>query len=782
MKTRASKRFFRWLPALLLILAAACTNDPKAAGKRYVANGNKYFARGQYKEASILYRRALAKDLRSPDAWYRLGLVNARLGELPEARKDFSRAMELDPGNLDAVVQLGDLDLAFYLLDPPAGRAFLADLKEITGRLLNKDSRNFDGLRFSGDIALASNDTAAAILKFQQANLVKADQPDLTLTLVQTLFAARRDQEAESLANGLMVNEKTFAPLYDALYVHYMRGNRPDLAEQVLQQEIANNPKQGACLIQLAFHYFLSHRAADVATVIERLTSDTKTFPDGRLEAGDFYVRVNDYPAALRQYEQGERQNSRQSSKTARAYRKKMAEVLATQGARDRAEKMVAALLKDDSKDPETLALEATLRLASGDPGQVKAAIAELQPLIAKMPRNATLHFNLGRAYIALADRQYAEKAREQLEAALRLDPHHAPAKLAWAQLALARGEPAQAVQATTEVLTEDSTSLPARLIRATALVDMAEPEKAREELARLLQMYPSSNEGRQQLAELDFREHRYKDAEEGFRALLQAGDSRGATGLLRAEIAQGQFQTAIQLAGDRVKRWPERSDARLELAETLIAAGEYAAAAVQFQLLIDRLSGNHPKSSALYLQLGEAKLRANDLPGAIAALETARQMAPSDARPVLDLALLYDRTGRSEDARKEYEIVIQLQPENAAALNNLAYLEAEEGVDLDQALAHAQRAQQKLPGDLDVQDTLALVYIRKNLTNDGIRMLRDLVARRPDSAPFHLHLALALYQKGDRPWAKRELDTALRHQPSAKEQNKIRELLAKVG
>jgi len=776
-----------WLALLLISLAAACNSDPKAAGKRYVANGNKYFARGQYKEASILYRRALAKDLRSPDAWYRLGLVNARLGELPEARKDFSRAMELDPGNLDAVVQLGDLDLAFYLLDPPAGRAFLADLKEITGRLLKKDSRSFDGLRFSGDIALASNDTAAAILKFQQANLVKPDQPDLTLTLVQTLFAARRDQEGESLANGLMVHETTFAPLYDALYMHYMRGNRPDLAEQVLQQKIANNPKQGACLIQLAFHYFMSHRAADVAAVIERLTSDTKTFPNGRLEAGDFYVRVHDYSAALRQYQQGERQSSRLNSKTAHAYRKKMAEVLATQGARDQAARMVAGLLEDDSKDPEAMALHAALLLesgmsAGGDPRQVKAAIAELQPLIARMPRNATLHFNLGRAYIALADRQYVDKAREQLEAALRLDPHHAPAKLAWAQLALARGEPAQAVQAATEVLTEDSTSLPARLIRATALVDMAEPEKAREELARLLQMYPASNEGREQLAELDFREHRYKDAEEGFRALLQADDSRGASGLLRAEIAQGQFQTAIQLAADRVKRWPQRSDARLEFAETLIAAGEYSAAAVQFQWLIDRISGNDPKSSALYLQLGEAKLRANDMRGAIAALETARQMAPSDARPVLDLALLYDRTERLEEARKEYEIVIQLQPENAAALNNLAYLEAEEGVDLDQALAHAQRAQQNLPGDLDVQDTLALVYIRKNLTNDGIRMLRDLVARRPDSAPFHLHLALALYQKGDRPWAKRELETALRHQPTAKEQNKIKELLAKVG
>ncbi len=761
--------------------------------------GNAYLARGQYKEASILYRRALSRDLRSPEAWYRLGIVNTNLGELPDARKDFSRAMELNAGNTDPAVRLGDLDLAFYLLDPPAGRVYLADLKEIAGRLLKTEARSFDGLRFSGNIALAQNDTSTAISKFQQANQVRPDQPALTLTLVQTLFAAERDQEAETLANGLIARKKAFAPLYDALYVHYLRGNRPELAEQVLHQEIANNPKQGAGLVKLAFHYFLFHRTAEVQTSIERLTNDVKVFPDGRLEAGDFYVRVHDYPAALLQYEAGERQSGHPSSRVVRIYRKKMAEVLAAQGARDRAEKMVAELLRDDPRDPEALALRATLllesglaallesgRAASGDPRQVKAAIAAMQPLLLKMPRNATLHFNLGRAYMALAaqnaDQQLLEKAREQLETALRFDPHHAPAKLAWAKLALDRGEFAQAVQAAAEVLSEDATNLEARLIRARGLVNMNEPEKARAELAGALQIYPGSTDGREQLAELDLREHRYKEAQEGFRALLQANDSRGVSGFLRAEIAQGQFQSAVQFASDQVKHSPDQADSRLALAETLVATGGYTAAAAQFQILIDKAGEKAPKSSVLYLEMGECKLRASDLRGALAAFQTARQLAPADPRPVLDLALLYDRTGSSEKARKEYEIVIQLQPENATALNNLAYLEAEEGVDLDQALAHAQRAQQRLPGDLDVQDTLALVYIRKNLTSDGIRILRDLVSQKPDSAPFHLHLALALYQKGDRRWAKHELETARRHQPSAKEQDKIKELLAKVG
>jgi tetratricopeptide (TPR) repeat protein len=757
--------------AALLVALAGCITDPLEASQRYVASGNKYFARGQYKEASILYRRALAKDLRSPQAWYRLGLVNAKLGALQDARKDFSRAMELDPGNPDAVVQLGDLDLAFYLLDPPDGRGFLADLQEIAGRILKKDPRSFDGLRFAGNIALATNDTAAAIAKFQAANLVRPDQPELALTLAQTLFAAQRDAEGEALATRTIERQTTFAPLYDALYMHYMRGHRPEPAEEVLQRKIANNPRQGPYLVQLAFHYFLVHRTPEMQAAIHRLTSEPRAFPAGRLEAGDFYVRIRDYAAALLEYEAGEKQNP----KKARVYRQKLAEVLATQGAWNQAAKIVAGLLKENSKDPEALALHAALLLASGDPRQVQAAISELLPLIPKMPANATLHFNLGRAYMA---QRNGDRAREQLELALRLDPQHVPAKLAWAELALGRGEPAHAIQATGEVLNQDPTNLAARLIRAKAWTKMAEPSQAREELTTLLKMYPASNDGREQLAELDFRERRYAEAREGFRALSDAGDSRGFQGLLKTEIAQGQFQPAIQFASDQVQRFPHRDDLRLALAGALIAGSHYNAAAAQFQMLLDKDS----KSPLLYLQMGEAKLLGADLAGALAAFQTARQLAPSDPRPVFDLALLYDRTERSEQARKEYETVIQLQPENATALNNLAYLEAEDGVDLDQALTHAQRAQQKMPGDPDIEDTLALVYLRKNLTNDGIRMLRDLVYRRPGSASFHFHLALALYQKGDRLSARRELQTALRHQPGPREQNKIKELLAKVG
>src|SRR5437660_10192572 len=112
------------LPLLLVMplpfLLAACNTDPKAASKKYVDNGNKYFNRGKYKEASIMYRRALAKDARYGESWYRLGLGNFQLGVPREAIRALTREHELDPANSDAAGKLADLEVLFYIANRQA--------------------------------------------------------------------------------------------------------------------------------------------------------------------------------------------------------------------------------------------------------------------------------------------------------------------------------------------------------------------------------------------------------------------------------------------------------------------------------------------------------------------------------------------------------------------------------------------------------------------------------------------------------------------------------------
>ena len=757
-----------------LILLAACNRDPRVVSRKYVDSGNKYFDKGKYKEASIMYRRALTKDMRSADAWYRLGLTNLKLRIPGEARRDFSRAMEIDPANTDAMIKLGDIDLIFFMVDPQGNRALLTDVADLAQQLLKRDPKSFDGLRFSGYVSLMQKDRKTAIQKFEAANQAKPDQPDLILSLVQTLFQDGQYDAAEKYAKELIEKQKTYGPMYDALYLYYVRSNRPELGEELLKKKISNNPAQGSALLQLAFHYYMANRKPDMIATLQRLSSNPKLFPDNHMQVGDFNERIRDFDSALLQYDQGQKEDS----KNRRIYQKKMVEVLGTQGKREAASKLLAALLKDDPKDPEALAMHATLLLETGDKTQVKTAIAELQPLISKMPGNPTLHLNLGHAYVTAGDPQSLDQARIQFLEALKIEPHYIPARLALGQLQIARGENPQAVQSAEEVINADQTNLSARLIRATGLINMREFQRAREELSAVLKMYPKSNDARFQLGELDYFERRFNDADAEFKILMQANDPRGLPGIIEAKAALGQWDPAIQLAEDQVRQSPDRIDYRMELAIACSRAGRYAEATEQFQKLIDK----KPNSAELYVRLGEAKKSAGDVPGAIESFQKASRLEPRNVLSHLDLAMTYEQTGHAEEASKCYEDVIKIQPDNVEALNNLAYLKADTGVDLDQALTYAKQAQQKSPNDPNVMDTVALIYIRKNLTDDSLRLLRDLVSQKPQNPTFHLHLAMALYQKGDRPLARKELETALRYKPSERQQTAIRQLLAKVG
>ena len=62
----------RWLFIVLIVLVAgsSCSRDPNVAKKKYLESGNKYFEKGKYKEASIMYRSALEKDVRYGEAYY----------------------------------------------------------------------------------------------------------------------------------------------------------------------------------------------------------------------------------------------------------------------------------------------------------------------------------------------------------------------------------------------------------------------------------------------------------------------------------------------------------------------------------------------------------------------------------------------------------------------------------------------------------------------------------------------------------------------------------------
>ena len=69
---------------------------------------------------------------------------------------------------------------------------------------------------------------------------------------------------------------------------------------------------------------------------------------------------------------------------------------------------------------------------------------------------------------------------------------------------------------------------------------------------------------------------------------------------------------------------------------------------------------------------------------------------------------MVLEATGRVAEAVRAYRRVIQLDPENSVALNNLSLLLSHSGGDLDEALSLARRAQRVEPLDPDIDKALA--------------------------------------------------------------------------
>src|SRR4051795_5233200 len=99
--------------ALVTLALVSCNRDPNYLKQRYVESGTKYFDAGRYKEASIMYRKAIDKDRKYGLAWYKLALVDLKQGQVAAAVPALRRAVELtkpgSPESNDAYLKISEI-------------------------------------------------------------------------------------------------------------------------------------------------------------------------------------------------------------------------------------------------------------------------------------------------------------------------------------------------------------------------------------------------------------------------------------------------------------------------------------------------------------------------------------------------------------------------------------------------------------------------------------------------------------------------------------------------
>jgi tetratricopeptide (TPR) repeat protein len=121
----------------------------------------------------------------------------------------------------------------------------------------------------------------------------------------------------------------------------------------------------------------------------------------------------------------------------------------------------------------------------------------------------------------------------------------------------------------------------------------------------------------------------------------------------------------------------------------------------------------------------------------------------PDDENLLYEYGLLLENSGDHTAALAIMEKIIEIRPDNAAALNFVGYSWADKKINLDQALNYIQRAMELKPDNGYIRDSLGWVYYRLGKIDEAIKELEAAVRLSPEDAAIMEHLGDVYLESG---------------------------------
>ena len=142
-----------------------------------------------------------------------------------------------------------------------------------------------------------------------------------------------------------------------------------------------------------------------------------------------------------------------------------------------------------------------------------------------------------------------------------------------------------------------------------------------------------------------------------------------------------------------------------------------------------------------------------------------AAMKSPAKVRPRQNLALYYGKEGRLDEARRELEMAIAIEPRNFELHNNLGILYKQQG-DFKRAIQEYQTVLQLEPADAMARYNLGNVYLAQERNDDALREYGECLRIIPQYDELHNNIGIVHTKTGRFEDAFREFETALRLNP----------------
>jgi cellulose synthase operon protein C len=424
--------------------------------------------------------------------------------------------------------------------------------------------------------------------------------------------------------------------------------------------------------------------------------------------------------------------------------------------------------------------------------GDKEGAYAEFEKVLALQPADATA--NHGLAELDIGAQQYAkarqhyeavlkavpehertvlklaeldslegklDAARDRLEAHLKLKPESLGARTMLAQYWLGTGAPLKAQRLLEEVRAQHERNPNLLLLLAISLMDQQQPAAAVPLLETLTGIVPGSAEFQYRLSQA------YAGAGDSIKSQTAIEQAiRLAPEHIPSLVARfrglelsGKHEEARQFLALMQERFPDNT-------EVIAQAGWFASRSANSAEAVASLQKAYAAqpTASIARDLASAQFQLGQLDAGLATLRSWLEQNPADTATRTLLALTLASNNKSEESLDEFRAVIERDPNNADALNNLAWFLI--GSAPAEALEMAERAHTAKPEDASITDTLARALTATGDHRRAVQLLRDVLLKSPRSTSARISLANALLAAGQKDEARTQVEAVLAEAP----------------
>jgi putative PEP-CTERM system TPR-repeat lipoprotein len=218
-------------------------------------------------------------------------------------------------------------------------------------------------------------------------------------------------------------------------------------------------------------------------------------------------------------------------------------------------------------------------------------------------------------------------------------------------------------------------------------------------------------------------------------------------------QIKLQKYPEALELAKKIDTTYPTLAIGKILMGDIFLAEKKLDEALENYR----KANEIQPNDKVLFT-IADLMLAKQQVPEAIKLLDGALVKNPKNGPLHFKLATLYQAQNDFDKAEKHYLAILDGQPDNVLALNNLAWLYSQQNN--PKALELGKKAYDKAPNAAAIADTYGYILVKQKQAAEGLKVLEKAAKDAPNENDIQYHLAEAYAETGDSAKATAILET----------------------